>query len=61
MAHVPIGGPAGSLHAFASSPGRRIYTHVNNTNPILAPSSDERRAIVRAGWEVAHDGMEIAL
>jgi pyrroloquinoline quinone biosynthesis protein B len=61
MAHVPIGGPAGSLHALASLAGRRVYTHVNNTNPILAPSSDERRAVERAGWEIAHDGMEIAL
>ncbi|HEY8077893.1 MAG TPA: pyrroloquinoline quinone biosynthesis protein PqqB [Labilithrix sp.] len=57
MAHVPIRDSLAKLR-FA---GRRIYTHVNNTNPILAPSSEERRAVLAAGWEIAHDGMEIEL
>jgi pyrroloquinoline quinone biosynthesis protein B len=59
MAHVPIGGASGSLTRLAELRARRIYTHINNTNPILAPDSDERREVERAGWEVAHDGMEI--
>ncbi len=62
MAHVPVGGADGSLarleHATAA---RRIYTHVNNTNPILRDGSPERLAVERAGWEVAFDGMEISL
>jgi pyrroloquinoline quinone biosynthesis protein B len=58
MAHVPISGESGSLAGLASLRTRKIYTHVNNTNPILAPS-DERRAVEAAGWEVAFDGMEI--
>ena len=41
--------------------GRRVYTHVNNTNPVLREDSPERAAVERAGWEVAFDGMEIAL
>jgi len=54
MAHVPI------LESLARVRGkRRIYTHINNTNPILAPDSDERRAVLDAGWEIAFDGMEI--
>ncbi len=60
MAHVPIGGAEGSLTRLSVA-GRRIYTHVNNTNPILAPSSEERRAVEAAGWEIAYDGMEIEL
>ena len=59
MAHVPIDGPNGSLARLSGLAARKIYTHVNNTNPILAPDSDERRAVEAAGWEVAHDGMEI--
>ena len=58
MAHLPIGGAEGSLERLASLRTRKIYTHVNNTNPILTPS-EERRAVEAAGWEVAFDGMEI--
>lgn len=59
MAHVPMAGPSGSLEQLASLRCRRIYTHVNNTNPALGPT-DERRTVEAAGWEIAHDGMEIA-
>lgn len=59
MAHVPISGENGSLAKLSSIPGRKIYTHINNTNPILAPDSDERRTVESAGWEIAFDGMEI--
>jgi pyrroloquinoline quinone biosynthesis protein B len=61
MAHMPIDGPYGSLAGLRSLDGRKIYTHINNTNPILAPASDERRHVLDAGWEIAHDGMEIVL
>ena len=58
MAHMPISGERGSLAGLASLRARKIYTHINNTNPILGPS-EERRAVEAAGWEVAFDGMEI--
>lgn len=61
MAHMPIHGESGSLARLASLDARttrKIYTHVNNTNPILGPTA-ERRAVEAAGWEVAFDGMEI--
>jgi len=61
MGHVPIEGPGGSLENLAGLPGRRIYIHVNNTNPILIDGSPERRRVEAAGWEIAEDGMEIAL
>jgi hypothetical protein len=41
--------------------GRKIFVHVNNTNPILLADSPERAIIEKAGWEAAHDGMEITL
>ncbi len=55
MAHLPIDRSMNVLSAT-----RKIYTHINNTNPILDPSSEERRAVEAAGWEIAYDGMEIA-
>ena len=49
-----------SLAKLATLSARKIYTHINNTNPILAPASKERRVVESAGWEIAYDGMEIA-
>lgn len=60
MAHLPIGGERGSLAKLSTIAARRkIYTHINNTNPILREDSAERGHVERAGWEVAFDGMEI--
>lgn len=63
MAHMVISGDRGSVELLAKIPAvramRRIYTHINNTNPILLATSEERRAVEAAGWEVAFDGMEI--
>lgn len=61
MGHMPIDGEGGSLRAFDGLSTRRIFVHINNTNPILIDGSAERRKIEAAGWQVAEDGMEIAL
>ncbi len=62
MAHLPIGGPTGSLAQLVGlTAQRKIYTHINNTNPILRVDSPERRAVEKARWEVAEDGLEISL
>ena len=61
MGHMPIDGPDGSLAAFDGVATRRIYVHINNTNPILIDGSPERLQVERRGWEIAEDGMEIAL
>jgi pyrroloquinoline quinone biosynthesis protein B len=62
MAHLPIGGAGGSLAALRGlRAARRIYIHVNNTNPILRDDSAERREVEGAGWEIAWDGMEMTL
>lgn len=61
MAHLPIGGEGGSLAKLGPLPiARKIYTHVNNTNPILG-DTEERRAVEAGGFVVAHDGMEFTL
>ena len=59
MGHMPVSGEDGSLARLASLPGRCVYFHINNTNPILLEDSEERRIVEKAGVEVAFDGMEI--
>jgi pyrroloquinoline quinone biosynthesis protein B len=60
MAHVPIGGERGSLAQLSNlKAARKIYTHINNSNPIVVAGSPERQAVLDAGWEIAFDGMEI--
>jgi len=61
MGHMPIAGEGGSLAALADLPGRRIYMHINNTNPIRVAGSPERRQVEAAGWEIAEDGLRIEL
>jgi pyrroloquinoline quinone biosynthesis protein B len=61
MGHMPLDGEGGTLAALTGLPGRRILTHINNTNPILIEGSPQRRQVEAAGFEVAEDGMEIAL
>jgi pyrroloquinoline quinone biosynthesis protein B len=62
MGHVAMSGESGSLERLASCAiGRKIYVHINNTNPVLIEDSPQRAAVERAGWDVAYDGMEICL
>jgi pyrroloquinoline quinone biosynthesis protein B len=61
MGHMPIDGEGGSLRALDGLSARRIFIHINNTNPVLIDGSAERRKVESAGWQVAEDGMEIAL
>jgi pyrroloquinoline quinone biosynthesis protein B len=62
MAHIPVGGPQGSVAALRDiSRARRIFIHINNTNPLLREDGPERQTVVRGGWEVAYDGMEVVL
>ena len=62
MGHVAMSGESGSLERLASCAiGRKIYVHINNTNPVLIEGSPQRAAVERAGWDVAYDGMEICL
>jgi pyrroloquinoline quinone biosynthesis protein B len=62
MNHVPISGPGGSLEVLSRlKRPRKVYMHINNTNPVLDEDSPEHRAVVDAGWELAFDGMEFEL
>ncbi len=62
MGHIAMTGNDGSMAAWAqTSIGQRIYVHINNTNPVLDPASDQRKAAEAAGWEIGRDGQEIDL
>jgi pyrroloquinoline quinone biosynthesis protein B len=62
MAHLPVGGPDGSLAALAAvAAPTRLFTHLNNTQPLLRRDSEERAAVLARGWDVAADGMELRL
>lgn len=62
MGHMSMSGPDGSIAAFADlDVRRRIFIHINNTNPVLLRDSPERRQAEAAGWEIAEDGLEIVL
>ena len=62
MGHMSVSGPDGTLAALRDLGIRRkVFIHINTTNPILLDDSAERRAVNDAGWEVAFDGMAIAL
>lgn len=62
MGHIPISGADGSLARIQAHPGKRwIYTHLNNTNPILDPTSAEYGAVLAGGAEAPPDGTELNL
>ena len=61
MGHTAMSGPEGALKRFARAKiGRRIFIHINNSNPALIAGSPERILVEDAGWELAFDGMEVA-
>jgi len=62
MGHVPVSSPTGSLAQLAHLKcPRKIYIHINNTNPMLDEASDEHREVRDAGWEIAEDGWQFEL
>lgn len=61
MGHLPIAGPTGTAHRLARLPGRVLYTHLNNTNPLGDPDAEQYKVLAERGLEVAADGMVIEL
>ncbi len=62
MGHISMSGPDGSMAVIKPlNIARRIYVHINNSNPALEDGSDARRAVEAQGWEVGFDGMEVRL
>ena len=62
MGHMNNSGLDGSMEIFKKiNVKRKIYIHINTTNPILLDYSNERKIVEQNGWEVSYDGMEIDL
>ncbi len=62
MGHMSMSGPQGSIAAFAPlDVTRKVFIHINNSNPVLMADTPERGEAERAGWDVAFDGMEFSL
>ena len=62
MGHISMSGQGGAIAAFRDlGVRRRIFIHINNSNPVLLEDSSERRVAESAGWEIAYDGMEVRL
>jgi pyrroloquinoline quinone biosynthesis protein B len=62
MGHMSCSGEDGVIAAFRKlGVARKMFIHMNNTNPLLLSDSPERRAVEDEGWGIAMDGMEIEL
>lgn len=62
MGHMSMSGHDGTIAAFAPlGVARKVFVHINNSNPVLDERSPERRAVEGAGWEIGYDGMELSL
>jgi pyrroloquinoline quinone biosynthesis protein B len=62
IGHMNMSGPKGTLEQTAPlNIARKVFIHINNSNPVLRDDSPERAAVEAAGWEVSYDGMEVRL
>ena len=62
MGHIAMSGASGVIESLAGLDiDRKIFLHINNSNPALLPASPERKIAERAGWQIPADGMEITL
>ena len=62
MGHISMSGETGAMAALENlGIERKIFLHINNSNPALLHDSEERKAVMRAGWHIPADGTEIRL
>ncbi|HAP48188.1 MAG TPA: pyrroloquinoline quinone biosynthesis protein B, partial [Afipia sp.] len=62
MGHMAMSGEDGAIAALADlGIARKIFLHINNSNPVLFPDSAERKAAESSGWQIPSDGMEITI
>jgi pyrroloquinoline quinone biosynthesis protein B len=62
MGHISMSGTSGAIEALAGLDiDRKIFLHINNSNPALLRGSSERQIAESAGWQIPADGTEIVL
>jgi pyrroloquinoline quinone biosynthesis protein B len=59
MGHIPVESTLVKLAGLRRP--RKIFLHINNTNPMLDEASAEHRQVRDAGWEIAEDGWQFDL
>jgi pyrroloquinoline quinone biosynthesis protein B len=60
IGHVPMSGDDGTMALLSGvNVPRKIFVHLNNTNPVLDPRSSEHRAVIDSGWQIGQDGWEL--
>ena len=61
IGHIPMSGEGSTLVLLSElDVPHKIFVHLNNTNPVLDPRSEEYRAVIDAGWQIGHDGWQLA-
>ena len=62
MGHISMSGDRGAIESLAGLDiGKKMFLHINNSNPALLHGSNERRIAEAAGWHIPADGTEITL
>jgi pyrroloquinoline quinone biosynthesis protein B len=61
LGHQPVGGERGTLAQLRTGRANVVFTHLNNSNPMLDPASDAARHVRHLGAQIAYDGMEFRL
>jgi len=62
MGHISMSGEHGAIASLEGLDiARKVFLHINNSNPALLHGSDERKTLEQAGWQIPADGMEITL
>jgi pyrroloquinoline quinone biosynthesis protein B len=62
MGHIAMSGDRGAIDSLGDLDiGKRVFLHINNSNPALLKGSGERKALEKAGWQIPADGTEIVL
>jgi len=60
MGHMSVSGENGTIAALRDlAIARKVFIHINTTNPILISDTEQRKAAESEGWEVSYDGMQI--
>ena len=60
IGHIPMSGEDGTIARLAKiKTPKKIFIHLNNTNPVLDPRSAEYKQVIDAGWEIGHDGWQL--
>ncbi len=61
IGHIPVEESLRLLENISINVERKMFIHLNNTNPILNQASPEYQTVRQVGWEVAEDNCQLKL